>query len=123
MKNLMGKCEYCGAEIGVIAESQAKANEEATRQCSCGAAKTSQKKKMFKENLKMYAGKNAEDEGFLLVESIPYGIIEDAGCAVIDGYMTSAVFKIDGTVISITNNGEKTKVKRKKTYEREEEIK
>lgn len=40
VKSMMGKCEYCGAEIGVIAKSQAEANELASEKCDCSSART-----------------------------------------------------------------------------------
>ena len=56
VKSMMGKCEYCGAEIGVIAKSQAEANELASEKCDCSSARTAQKKRMLAEKLKELAG-------------------------------------------------------------------
>ena len=39
MDNYMGRCEYCGKEIGIMAESQEEANHIVAKECFCGGAK------------------------------------------------------------------------------------
>lgn len=121
MKSLMGRCEYCGAEIGVMAETQAEANEIASEKCNCGGSGIAKKKHCMSERLQMLAGESCEELGFRPVENEAFEIIERTAYMVIEGRIQSAVFKIGGTVISI-KGGEKTKILRKYTYEQKEEI-
>lgn len=121
MKNLMGKCEYCDAEIGVMAETQAEANEIASEKCNCGGSGIAKKKHCMSERLQMLVGENCEELGFRPVENEAFEIIERTAYMVIEGRIQSAVFKIGGTAISI-KGGEKTKISRKYTYEQAEEI-
>ena len=39
-----GSCKYCGQIINVEAETQTEADEKATMECGCGAAKLAQKR-------------------------------------------------------------------------------
>lgn len=121
MKNLMGKCEYCDAEIGVMAETQAEANEIASEKCNCGGSGIAKKKHCMSERLQMLVGENCEELGFRPAENEAFEIIERTAYMVIEGRIQSAVFKIGGTAISI-KGGEKTKISRKYTYEQAEEI-
>ena len=36
MDNYMGRCEYCGKEMGIMAESQEEANHIVAKECFCG---------------------------------------------------------------------------------------
>ena len=38
MDNYMGRCEYCGKEMGIMAESQEEANRIVAKECFCGGA-------------------------------------------------------------------------------------
>ena len=121
MEVIMGKCKYCGAEIGVMAETQAEANEIASEKCNCGGNEIAKKKHYMSERLQLLAGENCEEMGFRPVENEAFEIIERAAYMVIEGRIQSAVFKINGTAISI-KGGEKIKLSRKYTYEQKEEI-
>ena len=43
MKNLVGKCKYCGTEYAVIAEEQEAANMMAEDKCVCEVVKIARK--------------------------------------------------------------------------------
>ena len=44
MSRMEGSCKYCGQIINVEAETQTEADEKATMECGCGAAKLAQKR-------------------------------------------------------------------------------
>lgn len=121
VKSMMGKCEYCGAEIGVIAKSQAEANELASEKCDCSSARTAQKKRMLAEKLKELAGDGCEELGFRPVDTEIKEAIESIGKMAIDGRIQNVAAKVDGTVINI-KGGAKVKISRKYTHEEAEEI-
>lgn len=121
MATMMGKCEYCGMEIGVIAKTQAEANKMASEKCDCHGGRIAEKKRCMSERLQELAGKECGKLGFQPVEDEVFAAIERIAHMVIDGRIQSAVFKVSGTVISI-KGGEKTKILRKYTYEQKEEI-
>ena len=121
MKNFTGICEYCGAEIGVIAKNQIEANKMASEQCACGGNKVAEKKKMRKENIAQLLGTECEALGFRPVDREIITVIEQLGCMAIDGRIQNVAIKVAGTVINI-KAGEKTKIKRKYTYEQEGQV-
>ena len=121
MENIMGKCDCCGTEIGVLAANQAQANEMATDQCSCAGVTNARKKAVLKKKLASLIGPYCEAYGFSPVEKVVYDAIETIGLMVVDGIMQKATFNVEGTTISITP-GKKIKVTRKYTYEQECEI-
>lgn len=121
MKSMMGVCEYCGHEIGVIAESQAEANKMASEKCACGGNKVAEKKKMMKENITRLMGAKCEALGFRPVDGEIVTVVEQMGSMAIDGRIQSLSLKVDGTIINI-KAGEKTKIRRKYTYEQEGEV-
>lgn len=122
METIMGRCEYCGAEIGVIAETQVEANEIASEKCDCYDAQVAEKKRRMSECLRELAGADCEELGFRPVEDKIFNIIEKTAHMIIEGRIQNAVFKISGTIITI-KGGEKIKASRKYTYEQNEEIK
>lgn len=121
MENLMGKCEYCGTEIGVIAQTQAEANEMAAEKCDCAGVRIARKKECMKEKLDELIGAGSGVAGFTPVERAVHDAIETIGFMAIEGQMQAASFKVDGTTITI-KAGEKTKVTRKYTYEQSGEV-
>ena len=121
MENMMGKCEYCGTEIGVMAKTQAEANELASEKCSCAGVTKARKKTVMKNYLARFIGSACTEMGFNPVEQAVYDAIETVGLMVVDGLMQKATFNVDGTTISITA-GKKIKVKRTYTYEQTGEI-
>ena len=121
MKSMMGVCEYCGSEIGVMAETQGEANEIASDKCCCGGSHIAKKKTRLREKLKEIAGPGCEALSFTPVDSRILKHIEDLGYAAIEGEVQQISIKVNGTVIQI-KGGEKTKITRKYTYERGEEI-
>lgn len=121
IKSMMGKCEYCGAEIGVMAKNQVEANKMASEKCDCSGARTAQKKRMLAEKLKELAGDGCEELGFRPVDTEIKEAIESIGKMVIDGRVQNAAFKVDGTVLNI-KGGAKVKISRKYIHEQAEEI-
>lgn len=121
MKKFTGICKYCGTEYTVIAESQNDANDMASEQCACGGNKVAEKKKMMKENIDQLLGTECEALGFRPVDREIIAVIEQLGCMAIDGRIQNVAIKVDGTVINI-KAGEKTKIKRKYTYEQEGQV-
>ena len=121
LKNMVGKCEYCGNEFSVLASSQAEANKMAAEQCSCPGQRIAEKKTMLKEKLKELTGPGCEELNFRPVENSVMDLIEGLGCLAIEGKVQSISVKVDGTTISI-KAGEKTKVSRKYLYEQGEDI-
>lgn len=121
IKSMMGKCEYCGAEIGVMAKSQAEANKMASEKCDCSSARTAQKKRMLAEKLEELAGKKCEKLGFRPVDDDIRKLFDRIGEMVIDGRIQNAAFKVDGTVLNI-KGGAKVKISRKYIHEQAEEI-
>lgn len=121
MKNMMGRCEYCGAEIGVMAETQAEADEIASEKCDCYGGRIAEKKRRMSECLRELAGESCEELGFRPVEDEIFTTIEQIAHMIIEGRIQNAVFKVNGTVITI-KGGEKVKASRKYTYEQNGEI-
>lgn len=121
MENMMGKCAYCGTEIGVMADSQAGADEAASKECGCYGSKLARKQESMKECLHELLGSGCEELGFKPVANEVYCVIENAALMALEGVVQGATFKVDGTLVSI-KAGEKTKVKRKYTYEQDGEI-
>lgn len=121
VKSMVGKCEYCGTEIGVIANSQAEANEIASEQCDCSGARTAQKKRILSEKLKELAGDQCEEMGFRPVDTDIKDAIENIGKMVIDSRIQNITIKVDGTLINI-KGGAKVKISRKYIHEQFEEI-
>ena len=121
MKNMMGKCEYCGTEIGVMAKTQAEANELASEKCSCSGVAKAKKKAAMKSKLASLIGPACTELGFNPVEQAVYDAIETVGLMVVEGLMQKVTFNVDGTTISITP-GKKIKVTRKYTYEQTGEV-
>lgn len=121
IRSMMGKCEYCGAEIGVMAKHQAEANEIASEKCDCSGARTAQRKRMLTEKLEELAGKKCEELGFRPVDVEIKDAIETIGKMVIDSRLQNVAVKVDGTVINI-KGGAKVKISRKYTHEEAEEI-
>lgn len=121
MENMMGICEYCGNEIGVIAENQQQANELASEQRSCLGQRIAQRKNKVKEKIKELTGPQCETLNFIPVDDEIRILIETLGCMAVEGRIQQVMLKIDGTIITI-KSGEKTKVARKFTYEQGETI-
>lgn len=121
MENLMGRCEFCGTEMGALAETQTEANKLAAEKCGCAGVRIARKKECMKERLDSLIGAGCEDAGFSPVERAVHDAIETIGFMAIEGQLQQAAFKVDGTTISI-KAGEKTKVTRKYTYEQSEEV-
>ena len=120
MENMMGKCEYCGAEIGVMAETQAEANRMAEEKCACAGVRRARKKEMMKEKLDALIGEQCPPE-FNHVDSVVYDTILTVGYMIIDGVMQSATFKIDGTTVTV-KAGKKIEVTRRRVYEQGAEV-
>ena len=121
MENMIGECRYCGLGIGVMAETQAEANEIASRECSCAESKIENKKKAMRDRIEELAGAGCEELGFSPVDPEICEEIKAVGSMIIEGKLQQASFKVDGTNILI-KAGEKTKVTRKYTYEQTGEI-
>ena len=121
MENMMGICEYCGNEIGVIAENQQQANELASEQRSCLGQRIAQRKNKVKEKIKELTGPQCETLNFIPVDDEIRILIETLGCMAVEARIQQVMLKIDGTIITI-KSGEKTKVARKFTYEQGETI-
>lgn len=121
IKSMMGRCEYCGAEIGVMAKNQKEANELASEKCDCSSARTAQKKRILAEKLRGLVGDGCDDLGFIPVDAEIKEAIENIGKMVIDGRIQNAAFKVDGTVLNI-KGGAKVKISRKYIHEEAEEI-
>lgn len=121
MQSMMGKCEYCGAEMGVMAQTQAEANEIASEKCDCANSRIAEKRRCMRERLQELIGDKCEELSFTPVEADVYSMIETAADMVLEGRVQNAVFKVNGTVITI-KTGEKTKVSRKYTYEQKGEV-
>lgn len=121
MKNFTGKCEYCGMEMSVMADSQKQANEIVSAECGCGASRIEEKKRMLMIHLKELCGSKCERLGFRPVDDETLKLIERVGCMVVDGHLQNATIKVDGTVVDI-KGGQKIKVKRKYTYEKAGEV-
>ena len=121
MKTLTGKCEFCGTEMGVMAETQADANRLAAERCGCAGVGIARKKESMKKRLGELIGSKCGGAGFSPVTDDVYDVIETVGIMAIEGQMQQASFKVDGTTVSI-KAGEKTKVSRKYTHEQSGEI-
>lgn len=121
MKNYTGKCEYCGMEMGVMAESQKQANEIASKECDCGGGRIAEKKKMLMVNIEDLCGPECAELGFRPVGDETLQLIQRVGCMVVEARLQNATVKVDGTEVSI-KGGEKIKVKRKYTYEKTGEV-
>ena len=120
MENMMGKCEYCGAQIGVMAATQEEANKIAEEQCGCAGGRRARKKENMKEKLDALIGEQCPPE-LNPVDQVVYDTILTVGCMIIDGIMQSATFKIDGTTVTV-KAGKKIEVTRRRVYEQGAEV-
>lgn len=118
MKNFMGKCQWCGREIGVMAEDQLEADRIVEATCYCEGAEIALKKEEMRIEVDRLIGEGCgETSDFKPVNNEAYGVIMNAAMATVEGTLQGASFKVDGTNIKITNSG-KTKIKRDYKYER-----
>lgn len=115
MNTLEGICIYCGQTQIVIATDQEDANRQVTEACDCLGAQTREKKEMLKFRLDLLCRDGAGDNGFTAVSDDVYKIITMLGEKVVEGKVNKAVLKVDGTQISIANNGDKITATRSKT--------
>lgn len=123
MKNFMGRCPWCGTEIGVMAEDQSEADMLAEEKCLCEAAETGRNKEKMADEVDRLIGRDCtkEDNELLPVEKDVYTIIFDAAMLAVEGVIEGAVFKVDGTNITI-KSGTKTTIKRERKYVRTGEV-
>lgn len=122
MNNFMGKCQWCGREIGVMAEDQMEADRIVEATCYCGGAEIALKKEEMRIEVDRLIGEGCgETSDFKPVKNEAYGVIMNAAMATVEGTLQGASFKVDGTNIKITNSG-KTKIKRDYKYERSGEV-
>lgn len=122
IQNFMGRCKYCGNEVGIMAESQFEADREVAERCKCGGAETERKKIEMATEVDYLIGKNCADEsGFRPLKEEMYLLIHKTAMLAVEGAFESASFKVDGTNIKITS-GTKTKIKREYKYEQTGEV-
>lgn len=121
MENLVGNCQYCGAQMGVLAQNQADADRMAEEKCTCGGVKKARKKENVRKEINNLIGVNCA-EGFSPVEEAVHAAIETVGLMIADKQLQQASFKVDGTVITIKSGLSGIKVSRKRVYEQTGEI-
>lgn len=121
MQNYMGKCRFCGREVGVMAESQELANDAIERNCQCGGARLAEKKEEVRNEIEAYVGEECENEGFKPVSKEIRSLIMQIGELVAERKIRKASLAVDGTTITITG-GEKVEVKRGYKYEKSTKI-
>lgn len=121
MQSFMGRCLYCGASVGVMAESQELADDAVSKKCQCGGARLAEKKEDVKNELEIYIGESCEEEGFRPVTKEVYGAILQIGELVAERKIRKVSLTVDGTTVSIIG-GDKVKVKKGYKYEKSTEV-
>ena len=125
MDNFMGRCKYCGKEVGIMAESQEEANHIVAKECSCGGAKQEEdierKKRELHTQLAQLTGPDCEELNFIPLPEELRDILNQIGEAVVDGRIQQINMKAYGTQITI-RGGEKIKMTRSYKYEQGGEV-
>ena len=125
MDNYMGRCEYCGKEMGIMAESQEEANHIVAKECFCGGAKQAEeierKKQELRTQLDQLTGPDCEELNFIPLPEELRDILNQIGEAVVDGKIRQITMKTYGTQIVI-RGGEKIKATRSYKYEQGGEV-
>lgn len=116
METMIGRCEYCGAEQTVIAESQEDADRQVMESCGCPGAEIGEKKKKLQRTLDEVAGEFAPDNGFNALKPEVFAAIMTIGGYTVEGKVSKATFKVDGTNITIANNNGKVSAYRTVTH-------
>lgn len=101
MDNYMGRCEYCGKEMGIMAESQEEANHIVAKECFCGGAKQAEeierKKQELRTQLDQLTGPDCEELNFIPLPEELRDILNQIGEAVVDGKIRQITMKTYGT--------------------------
>lgn len=125
MDNYMGRCEYCGKEMGIMAESQEEANHIVSKECFCGGAKQveeiERKKQELRTQLDQLTGPDCEELNFIPLPEELRDILNQIGEAVVDGKIRQITMKTYGTQIVI-RGGENIKATRSYKYEQGGEV-
>lgn len=103
-ETMIGRCKYCGAEQTIIANNQEEADREVAIACDCNGADVERKKEQLHRILERLAGELAPEEGFCSVSKETYPIIVGIGDTVVEGSITAASVKVDGTIIGFSRN-------------------
>lgn len=123
MDNYMGRCEYCGKEMGIMAESQEEANHIVAKECFCGGAKQAEeierKKQELRTQLDQLTGPDCEELNFIPLPEELRDILNQIGEAVVDGKIRQITMKTYGTQIVI-RGGEKIKATWTKKSEKQD---
>lgn len=123
--SFMGRCEYCGKEMGIMAESQEEANRIIAKECSCGGARQAEdierKKQELHAQLAQLTGTDCEELNFIPLPEELRDILNQIGEAVVDGRIQQINMKAYGTQIVI-RGGEKIKMTRSYKYEQGGEV-
>lgn len=120
MDTYEGKCKYCGAEKLIMAESQAAADEEISNTCGCETASIEQRKAKLMERINFIARGNKEKAMKPLSEEVTK-MLRRAGVDVIEGNCDKIAFSLPESKIQIWNAGDKFKVRRTVSREKEAE--
>lgn len=125
MGTYIGKCQYCGEEVNIIAENQSDADRQASRDCRCGGYQREQQIAERKEHmtgaLMALIAPGCEGQNFRPLRDETCNMILDIGQMVVEGKIQQARISVDGTVVTI-KGGEKIKITRSLKYEQGKNI-
>lgn len=121
MENYLGKCQYCGNEQPILAESQETADEQVSNRCDCGRASTAQKKARLMERIN-YIAKGEYSPAFEQLTEPQIKMLRQGGQDVIDGKCQAVILVVEDSKIKIWADGEKFKVKRSGSREEAVEV-
>lgn len=125
MGTYIGKCQYCGEEVNIIAENQSDADRQASRDCRCGGYQREQQIAERKEHmtgaLMALIAPGCEGQNFRPLRDETCNMILHIGQMVVEGKIQQARISVDGTVVTI-KGGEKIKITRSLKYEQGKNI-
>ena len=116
MDTYQGTCKYCGNEKSIMAESQSAADEQVSKDCSCGGAKLEKIKARLMANINFISRKN-EGKALSQLSEEQVKMLKRAAIEIISDNLDKAIFDFGSSKVTIWSTGEKYKVKRTATRE------
>ncbi|WP_338547791.1 hypothetical protein V1225_05820 [Emergencia sp. JLR.KK010] len=116
MDTYQGTCKYCGETKLIMEESQDAADEQVSKDCSCGGAKLEEIKARLMANINFISRKN-EKKALSQLTDEQVKLLKRAGAEIVNGNCYKAVFDFESSKVTIWNAGEKYRIKRTATRE------
>ena len=121
MENYLGKCQFCGNEQPIMADSQIDADEQVSNGCDCGQASAAQKKAKLMERIN-YIAAGKYNPAFSELTEEQTKMLRQGGRDVVSGICQAITFDVEDSKVKIWTDGEKFKVKRSGSREEVTEI-